>query len=527
MKLRIAILALALGAPALADDPPDGRAELDKGRQAYARQQFTEALTRFDTAEQAARTVGDAGLLLECLRMRAAVQRDSGDAAHAGESLAAAADAATKAYGESSPELAGVLEEIATGQRAQGHTDLALAAIEKASKIRDAQTGAARAGLARDLTLAAVLHRQAEQVEPATELLKRAIQEWSLAQPGDPQCLPAIEALAGIYRDGSKYADAEPLLQRAVRMREAASGLDDAELIPSVDSLAYVEFGLQKFPEAEALYQRLRGLWEKNAGADHPMVALTLDKMAEFYAFQHRYEEAEKAATAALALRTKAYIASLNQTGRVLLMEAKMDDAADLYHRTAQIGELAQAPDDVMDPSLHIYARILREMQRDDEAAVVEKRVKGCAAAKGGSRGPAAGSSTGAGAATVARRGCPDRPGGLSHRRYHRKHPYVEKTASHPFVLRGRVRADRRHRHPVQEIRAGQRPHRHRSRRPQSPYCGRQHLVPRRIEKREARQDRLRAPVRAPHVRRQRELPRPLYRSHGACGRHRPERHHQ
>lgn len=235
-----------------------------------------------------------------------------------------------------------------------------------------------------------MLHEQAghgDPAEPAIELLKRAIQEWSLAQPGDPQCLPAIEALAGIYRDRAQYAEAEPLLQRAVRLREAASGLDTAELIPSVDALAYVEFGLQKYPEAEALYKRLRALWEKNAGDEHPMVALTLDKMAEFYAFQHRYEEAEKAATAALELRAKTYIASLNQTGRVLLMEAKVADAEDLYRRTAQIGDLAKAPDDVMDSPLRIYARILREMKRNDEAAALEKRVKDALLRKAGGEG--------------------------------------------------------------------------------------------------------------------------------------------
>ena len=376
--LQTAILALAAlaQAPAMAGDPAGEQAELDKGRQAYAQQQYTEALTRFDAAEQAARTKGDAALLVECLRLRAAVQRDSGDAARAEQSLQQAAVEAAKAYGESSSELAAVLEEIATGNRAQGRAEPALAAIEKAIKIREAQTGAARASLARDLTLAAVLRQQAGQEEPAMELLKRAIQEWSLAQPGDPQCLPAIEALAGIYRDRSQYADAEPLLLRAVRLREAASGLDTAELIPAVDSLAYVEFGLEKYPEAEGLYKRLRDLWEKNAGSDHPMVALTLDKMAEFYAFQHRYEEAETVATAVLVLRVKTYIASLNQTGRVLLMEAKLADAEDLYHRTAQIGDLAKAPDDVMDSPLRIYARILREMKRDDEAAALEKRVK-------------------------------------------------------------------------------------------------------------------------------------------------------
>jgi hypothetical protein len=377
VELRIALLALALLAPAMADDTPSGRADLDKGRQAYAQQQFAEALTRFEGAEQAARKEGDASLLVECLRLRATVQRDSGDAAHAEQSLQRAADEAAKAYGDSSPEAAAVLEEIATANRAQGRAELALAGIEKAIKIREAQTGAARAGLARDLTLAAVLDQQAGREDPAMELLKRAIEEWSLAQPGDPQCLPAIEALGGIYRDRAQYTDAEPLLQRAVRLREAADGLDTAELIPSVDSLAYVEFGLQKYPEAEALYKRLRGLWEKNAGEEHPMVALTLDKMAEFYAFQHRYEEAGKAATAALELRAKTYIASLNQTGRVLLMEARLADAEDLYRRTVQIGDLAKVPDDVMDSPLRIYAKILREMQRDDEAAVLEKRVKG------------------------------------------------------------------------------------------------------------------------------------------------------
>jgi tetratricopeptide (TPR) repeat protein len=371
-----ALLALALLTSAMADDTSSGQAELDKGRQAYAQQQFTEALAHFDAAEQAARTGGDAALLLDCLRLRAAVQRDTGDPVHADQSLQKAADDAAKSFGESSPELAGVLEEIATANRAQGRTEPALAAMEKAIKIREGQTGGARAGLARDLTLTAVLRQQAGQEEPAIELLKRAIQEWNLAQPGDPQCLQAIEALAGIYRDGSQYAEAEPLLLRAVRLREAADGPETAELIPSVDSLAYVEFGLQKYPEAEAQYKRLLSLWEKNAGQDHPMVALTLDKMAEFYAAQHRYEEAEKSAMEALALRAKTYIASLNQTGRVLLMEAKLDDAADLYLRTVQIGDLAKAPDEVMDAPLRIYTWILREMKRDPEAAAIEKRIK-------------------------------------------------------------------------------------------------------------------------------------------------------
>jgi len=129
-------------------------------------------------------------------------------------------------------------------------------------------------------------------------------------------------------------------------------------------------------PEAETLYKRMLDLWRKSAGPDHPMVALTLDKMAEFYAFQQRYAEAEQCASAALEMRMKTHIASLNQTGRILIMQSKIADAEDLYHRTIQIGDLAHAPDEAMDPPLRVYATILRAENRPQEAAAIEKRVK-------------------------------------------------------------------------------------------------------------------------------------------------------
>ncbi len=57
-------------------------------------------------------------------------------------------------------------------------------------------------------------------------------------------------------------------------------------------------------------------------------------------------------------------------------------------------------------------------------------------------------------------------------------------------------------RHPIPEVRAVQRPDADRPRGPQGADRGGQRLVPRRLEEREARQDRLRPPLRAPHVQR-------------------------
>jgi len=356
--------------------PADWRTEFESGKQAYAKGQYAEAATSLNAAAEAVvESAENDAPLLEILRYLAAVYREKGDLAQAEQVLRKAAGQ-FKAADPAGIPLAAILEEISAVQRAQGHSDEALATIEKAIAIRRSHPEAPRVDLARDLTTAAMLRSKGSDAEKAIDGLERAVREWDLASPGDPQSLPAIEALATAHRDRAEYEEAEPLLLRALRLRETSNGPEGAEVISAVDSLAYVEFGLKKFAEAEILYKRLAVLWEKNAGADHPMLALTFDKMAEFYAFQQHYEEAEKFARDALALRTKMHVASLNQTGRILLMEAKLEEAAKLYHTALQIGDLAEAPDDVMDPVLRTYATILRTLKRDDEAAALDAHVK-------------------------------------------------------------------------------------------------------------------------------------------------------
>jgi tetratricopeptide (TPR) repeat protein len=382
MLLVLLVLTLFPG-----DDAASQSSNLDTGRQAYAHRQYTEAASAFKTAAETARSANDDALLVEATRLLATVLRETGDAAGAGQLLEQTAAEFTKAGKNRTAPLAIVWEEIAAGNRAMGKSQAAFNAIEEAIAIRQAGTEQRRPELARDLGIAAMLRKQAGQTDEAIELLKRSIAEWDVGFPGDPQCLPALEALAAIYRDGTKYEDAEPLLLRALRLREAVSGPDDAETISVIDSLAYVEFGLRKMPEAEKAFQRLLDLWEKNAGPDHPMVALTYDKMAEFYAFGQRYEEAQKAALHALAMRTATHIASLHQTGRIYLMQAKLDQAADLYKKTIEIGELAGAPDEVLDPPLRVYAKILREQKHDAEAQAVEQRVTKSAIERGDKEG--------------------------------------------------------------------------------------------------------------------------------------------
>ena len=365
-------LGLLLQSPA---PPADWHSLLDQGKQALAEHKPQDALASLRAAEQAARTAGDSAGTLECLRLEASAARELGDLDAASAIMETAADEVTQAMG-AGPDLASILEQALPILRARRRDDLALGNLNRAIAIRAAHPEVQPVAYVNDLAAAADLLLHAGETEKAIAMLTLAIHQWDVLNPADPGCLHALDALASILRDSAHYADAEPLLQRALRLREDLFGPDNAELLATLDSLAYVEFGLKKMPEAEGLYKRMLDLWQKSAGPEHPMVALTYDKMAEFYASQQRYDDAERCANAALDLRMRFYVASLHQNGRILIMEAKIPEAEDLYHRAIQIGELAHAPDDVMDPPLRVYATILRAENHPKEADVIGKRVK-------------------------------------------------------------------------------------------------------------------------------------------------------
>jgi len=377
--MRKWLILLAAGSAVFAQEAsrPDWQRDLAAAREAYAKANYGEAAVRAASAASgAASTAGNEAGELDALRTLVAAQRAGGNFEDALRALGRALEVTAAVDGPRSQRGASLLAEVAAVERAGGHVEAAMEAIQRAIDMREAAPGLRGEDLARDLTTRAMLEMKFKHDLEAAELLTRAVELWNRSAPGDPQLLPALETLATLYRDTAHYEEAEPLFLQAMRIREAAMGPDSADVIAAVDSLAYCYFGLKRFAEAEAYYKRLLELWEKTAGADHPMRALTFDKMAEFYAFQQRYEEGEKAAQAALDMRGRYYLASLNQTGRLILMQARLNDAEELYRRAIQIGDLAKAPDEVMDPLLRVFGGILKEQNKTEEAAAVEKRWK-------------------------------------------------------------------------------------------------------------------------------------------------------
>ena len=79
------------------------------------------------------------------------------------------------------------------------------------------------------------------------------------------------------------YADAIPLLEQSVAIREKALGSDAPAVAQELNSLAQAYVDLGRYGEAEPLYRRTLAIAEKATGTESAAVALYTNNLAVLY----------------------------------------------------------------------------------------------------------------------------------------------------------------------------------------------------------------------------------------------------
>ncbi len=102
-----------------------------------------------------------------------------------------------------------------------------------------------------------------------------------------------------------RYAEAEPLLQRALAIRERALGPEHPHVAASLNNLAVLYDTQGRYAEAEPLYQRSLAIREKALGPEHPDVAQSLESYAALLRETGRADEAVELEARAKAIRAK------------------------------------------------------------------------------------------------------------------------------------------------------------------------------------------------------------------------------
>jgi tetratricopeptide (TPR) repeat protein len=187
----------------------------------------------------------------------------------------------------------------------------------------------------------------------AEPLLERAltIRERALGSE-HPETAAGLNNLALLYQKQGKYGEAEPLLERALTIRERALGSEHPETAAGLNNLALLYQKQGKYGEAEPLYERALAIGEKMLKPEHPGTASSLNNLAFLYYNQGKYEEAEPLYERALAIREKVLgsehpdtALSLNNLAALYYNLGKYEEAESLYKRALEIWEKVVGPE--------------------------------------------------------------------------------------------------------------------------------------------------------------------------------------
>ena len=182
--------------------------------------------------------------------------------------------------------------------------------------------------------------------------LARAVELWSVgvgAEQPPPELEIALHNLAAVYRSEGRYAEARPLYQRAVRLRETRNGATDLGLLLPLNGLALLYLDMGDLRQSKSAADRAISIAELHRSDETPDAASDFSALGSVLAAQSRYSEAKSWIGRALSLRNRLFGPdSVESAGTwmdlalVCRRERRVDDAARSYRRALQIYRQAE-----------------------------------------------------------------------------------------------------------------------------------------------------------------------------------------
>lgn len=251
-------------------------------------------------------------------------------------------------------EIADSLSTLAKVMRANGAFEKAVAFYKEAVGIRRAVLGALHPDVAITLNDLATTHMELAHFDVAHLLLVEAIDIYrhTLPPEGHPWLTAAITNKGIVLKELGQASEAESLLLRSLREREAVVGESTLELGATLNALATLYEDQGRFRDALVLEQRALALAEKFLPPSHPQIAGTLQNMGSIEESQGRLDAAEqfyrrsaKMLEGTPAAKHPNRASVLDHIAHLVLLKGAIDEAADLYRQSADIRAETLAPD--------------------------------------------------------------------------------------------------------------------------------------------------------------------------------------
>jgi serine/threonine protein kinase/tetratricopeptide (TPR) repeat protein len=188
--------------------------------------------------------------------------------------------------------------------------------------------------------------------EDSEPLLSRALElREEILEQEDPQLAESLVSLSLLCEHQGKFREAEQVAQRGLEIREKVLEQNHPDIAESLHGLARIYHRQAKFEEADLLYERALEIREIVLGPNHPDVAESLNDLGALYYEQRKFDEAEINYKSALGIRESVLGPdhpdvgrSLNSLAGLYLLLRRYDEAEPLYRRALAIREKTLGP---------------------------------------------------------------------------------------------------------------------------------------------------------------------------------------
>ncbi len=194
--------------------------------------------------------------------------------------------------------------------------------------------------------LAVLLLAKASYAE-AEPLMRRALAIDEARYGAEhPRVARALNNLAQVLQDTNRLGEAEFLMRRALAIDEARYGAEHSEVTIVLNNLAQVLQATNRLADAESLMRRALAINEASYGAEHPNVATYLNNLASLLQATNRLADADSLMRRALAIEEASYGAEhpnvatvLNSLASLLQATNRLGEAEPLMRRALAIEE--------------------------------------------------------------------------------------------------------------------------------------------------------------------------------------------
>jgi len=200
--------------------------------------------------------------------------------------------------------------------------------------------------------LALFLHNASLHAE-AEPLMQRSlkINKKSFGK-NSPHVATVLNNRAHMLRETNRFAEAEPLMRRALKIDEKSFGKNHPNVARDLNNLAQLLQDTNRLAEAEPLMRRALEIDEKSLGENHPNVAIDLNNLAQLLKDINRLAEAEPLMRRALEIDEKSLgenhpnvAIDLNNLAQLLKDTNRLAEAEPLMRRALTIDEQSYGKD--------------------------------------------------------------------------------------------------------------------------------------------------------------------------------------